>query len=217
MKPIAIMRLRNQSIAGGGGVSYATLNPADIAADLTLSGGNLAVTRNGTNNLAWRSVRANQGKSSGKWYYEIKNTANSVTAGRHMLGTMAGGSSLTNRHPGLDGESTGVQDVSPDWRCFQAGVSALSTGYGTLALNDWLFIALDLNAGKIWCKRSSSANWDGGGDPAAGTAPTRTFTPGGTLYPAIGLYDSPAAAEANFGASAFVGTVPSGFNAGWYV
>ena len=59
------------SAGGGGGVTYATWNPADKGADITLSGGNLVATHTSDNAA---TVRANVGKSSGKWYWEITTT-----------------------------------------------------------------------------------------------------------------------------------------------
>lgn len=54
--------------------TYATLNPSDKDAAITLSGGDLTMS-SATN--AWRSVRATIGKSSGKWYWEVTNSTTS--------------------------------------------------------------------------------------------------------------------------------------------
>lgn len=50
-------------------VTYATRNPSDKNANIALSSGNLIAT---ASNTAWKSVRATLGKSSGKWYREVK-------------------------------------------------------------------------------------------------------------------------------------------------
>jgi hypothetical protein len=68
----------------------------------------------------------------------------------------------------------------------------------------------------VWTKTFGAAGWMLGGDPAAGTTPTFTLTGSGAVFPAIGLFSNTTAITANFGASAFTGTVPSGFNPGWY-
>lgn len=47
-----------------------TWNPSDMGSLLTLSNNNLTVTKGNSN--AWTSVRATEGKSSGKWYWETR-------------------------------------------------------------------------------------------------------------------------------------------------
>lgn len=49
-------------------VTYATWNPSDKSANVTLSNGNLTATI--TANTAFYGARATIGKSSGKWYWE---------------------------------------------------------------------------------------------------------------------------------------------------
>ena len=56
-----------KSVAGGS-VTYATWNPADKHASVTLSGGDLTAASTGG------SVRSTIGKSSGKWYWEVVTT-----------------------------------------------------------------------------------------------------------------------------------------------
>ena len=77
-------------------------------------------------------------------------------------------------------------------------------------------IAIDSTAGQIWAKTFGAAGWMGGGDPAAGTTPTLTLTAGSVLFPAFAGNLAGVECTANFGAAAFVGTAPSGFNPGWY-
>jgi len=69
-----------QAIAGiGGGVAptYATWNPADKDASITLSGGNLTAVGSSTG-----SVRGTLGKATGKWYWEaLCNSAGTMGVG----------------------------------------------------------------------------------------------------------------------------------------
>lgn len=53
------------------GTTYATWNPADKSADITLSLGNLKATQTTS---SWDSVRSTIGKTSGKWYWEYTMT-----------------------------------------------------------------------------------------------------------------------------------------------
>jgi hypothetical protein len=196
---------------------YAVLNANDKSSNLTLSGGDLSATRN--TGTGWATVRATVGKSSGKWYFEVENLANGGTTGDAMWGFMSGTDSLTV-YPGnsaLDANSIGWQaNNSPDSSKFQDGSLGAVTGYGTVAVGGKSLFAVDLGAGKLWIKNSSAGGWAGGGDPAAGTTPTFTFSAGAHVYPALSAYSAPQGAKANFGASSFSGSVPSGFNSGWY-
>lgn len=203
-------------VAGGGGPTYATFNPADIAAGLTLSDGDLTVTRSAG---GWVSVRATQGKSSGKWYFEFYRSAGSDKA-QTMYGSLEAGDTLNSYpgHPGSANVSVGLQPLnSTDVNLYQGGFVGTYNSQADVPIGGGIAIAVDLDAGEMWGKAIGAAGWMGGGSPAAGTSPTRTFTPGSTLFPAIGINLAGCAATANFGASAFIETPPSGFNSGWYV
>ncbi len=52
--------------------TYATISTTDKASEITVSGNTISSTTN-----AWKSARATIGKSSGKWYWEVKNNTNS--------------------------------------------------------------------------------------------------------------------------------------------
>lgn len=199
---------------------YATLNTADTSANLTLSGGNLTFVRN-VGGGSWASVRANQGKQSGKWYFEVRNNANGATNGDIMIGFMRNTDVLTT-YPGNVAQSTASigwqMNMSPDSVKFKGGTGSLGaqTGYGFANTAQYSHIAVDLDAGNVWVRNSSGSGWAGGGDPTTGTLPTFTIPAGSYVYPAFGQFSNPASATVNFGATAFNGTVPSGFNSGWY-
>lgn len=59
--------------------TYATWNPADKSASITLSGGDLIATADGT---SWKTVRGTSGKTSGKWIYECVATSTA----QHIVG-----------------------------------------------------------------------------------------------------------------------------------
>lgn len=83
----------------------------------------------------------------------------------------------------------------------------------TYTSTDVAMVAIDLDAGKLWFGKNGT--WNGSGNPATGDNPAYTGV-SGTLFPMAYLVDN-CSLTANFGASAFSHSVPSGFNSGWYV
>lgn len=187
--------------------TFATLNPSDKSADLTLSGGNLIATASGS---GYDSVRATQGLSSGKWYWEFKYTT--VSSADAMWGVANSTMTLTN-YVGLDANGWG--NYMPTGNKLHAGAN---TGYGTAqVVNDVLMMALDMDNGKVWFGKNGT--WFNSGDPSAGTNPAFTSADGitGTLYPCLSLTNpNVTVGQANFGASTMAYTAPSGFNQGVY-
>lgn len=192
-----------QLVGFGVGVSpvFATWNPSDKSANVTLSGANLVAASNTT--ATWESVRATQGKSSGKWYYEL-----TTTAGDAIIGFADSGFSLAT-FLGNSASSAGLYSSY-----LENGIT--DTGASPPAQIGTFQFALDLSAGKAWVGKAGT--WYGG-DPVAGTSPAFTWSGGTlTLYPAASVYDTGTSGTitANFGASTFVNSVPSGFNGGWF-
>jgi hypothetical protein len=94
-----------------------------------------------------------------------------------------------------------------DGRIFNNSVAST---YGTaIGANDVLNVALDIDAGKIWYGKNGT--WMASGNPATGANPSQTFTAGQTMYAAVASGIGTPTYVANFGASAFTGTVPAGF------
>jgi hypothetical protein len=86
------------------------------------------------------------------------------------------------------------------------------TAYGaSYTTGDVIGIALDMTNGKLWFAKNGT--WQASGNPAAGTNACFTGITG-TLRAALGAYSSTPTLTANFGASAFAYSPPSGFNAG---
>lgn len=196
---------------------FATLNASDMGSALSLSNGDLTVTH--ASGSGWSAVRATVGKKSGKWYFEVTNNANGSTDGDAIWGFESDTASLST-YPGnasLGANSMGWEpNLAAGSARFQNGSLGTVSGYPTLAVGQNAAFAIDFDSGSLWVKNSGASGWAGGGDPAAGTSPTFTFTAGTHLHPTVSAYSGPQEATANFGASAFAGTVPTGFNAGWY-
>lgn len=206
---------RGLLLGGVSSLNYATWNPADMDPGLTISGGNLTVTRSAS---GWVSVRATQSKSSGKWYYELYRAAGTDKA-QSMYGTMDP-VDLLNSYPGnpaAGNVSMGLQPLNTsDMNLYQNGFVGTYSGQADVPIGGGVGIALDLGAGHMWGKALGALGWIGGGSPSAGTSPTRTFPASSPVFPAVGINLSGCACTANFGASSFIESAPSGFNSGWY-
>lgn len=170
-----------------------TWNPADKGSGATLSNGNLTV--NGNENSGW--ARSVFGASSGKWYWEITTTG-SPRAPVPGIGTSA----ATADVPGTDANGYGfywINALKIRNNVYTAYGSALGTG-------DVLGIALDLDGGSLTFYKN-------------GVSMGVAFTgiPAGTYY-AMTAGDTNGTTSntvANFGATAFAYTVPTGYQAGF--
>ena len=173
--------------------TYATWNPSDKDVGVTLSNGNLTAT----NSTANKSVRATIGKSSGKWYWEVTNTAsaeNDIGIGNTAM--------LLSAYPGND--ANGVCYDSLDGKVYKNN-APVSIGGQVYTASDIIGIALDVDAGTVKFYKNNALQY------------TYTYSIAGAIYPATGGFALGAACTANFGASAFTYTPPAGYNTGVYV
>ena len=183
-------------------IEYTTWNPDDKNANITLSNGDLIAT---ATNTTWKSVRTVLGKSSGKWYWEIKI---STDADRCLIGIGTTDESLSSY---VGDTANGYSYYDQNGNKFH---DDLGTAYGdSFTLNDVVGIALDLDNGKLWF--SKNGVWQASGNPEAGTSEAWSGI-SGTFFPMYSPYANTDAVIANFGASAFSYSVPSGFSSGFY-
>lgn len=196
-----MMRRFGGGASGSPGLSYTTLNPADMASDVTLSGGNL-IADFGV--ASWQAVRAIAPKSAGKFYFEVKVLAVGASTARGA-GILQAGHTLTGY---IGSQATGWGHLSDGYR-----TNSGYTIYGDAweSQNDVLMVAVDLDAGKIWFGKNGT--WIASGNPAAGANAAFTNV-SGTVYPAVCAKNENARLGLNFGASAFAYSPPSGFT-GW--
>jgi hypothetical protein len=169
-------------------VTYATWNPADKAAGVTLSNGNLTAAS------SLGAVRATFGKSSGKWYWEVLTQAVGGDIG------IANGTSTIASYCGQQANQWGYDN---DGKIYSGGTGG---AYGATYTNGArIGIALDLDGGTCtWYKNGVSQG-----------AKTISFG-GAVIYPCVGSGTSGKQWTANFGASAFTYSVPSGYSPGFY-
>lgn len=187
----------------GAAVTYSTWNPSDKHADIALSGGNLVGTV--TTGGSFISMRGTVGVSSGKWYWEVTVT----TTSNVQMSAVAKSTATLNGFMGSD--ANGWSYYGGDGQKRNNGVAAAyGASYGTGTV---VSCALDLDNGKVWWAKNGT--WQNSGDPAAGTGEAYSGL-SGTFYAAWTLNTLNDLCTANFGASAFTYTVPTGFNEGLY-
>lgn len=169
--------------------TYATWNPADKAAGVTLSAGNLTAT--GPTNTC---VRATIGPSAGKWYWEFKHSG-AVDCG---IGLATSSAPLT-QYPSKTAQAVvyyGVgQIVSNDMLI--ASVAPYSTG-------DVIGFAFDVSAQSISTYKNNVLQYTG------------TVTGWANIYPFLGGFSDSWKGTANFGGAALMYSPPAGYNAGVY-
>jgi hypothetical protein len=192
-----------------------TLNPADKDTHITLSNGNL--TAAGT--AGWTGlVRAVKSQSAGKFYWETTFNATQVNSG---VGLAVGSLSVSTQT--FSNAGTGKSGLIQTGNVYVDGAATFSIGgvggsgisFGTISSGAVICVAVDVTAKLIWWRLGAGGNWNNvaGRDPATGV--------GGANIPNVGTtfptdcFGGADTLISNFGATAFTGTVPSGFTAGW--
>src|SRR6516164_5317420 len=199
-----------------------TFDPASPH-NATLSGSNLIVTNTGTTSTDQGAmVAAANGYTTNKYYFEYTVT---TLAGGGGVGTGIGNTTST-----YSGMSTNVQHgVTVFVGTGNVWVDTSgNTGYniGTIVGGSTIGVAVDLINYRVWFRLGASGLWNGtsGHDPTIGDGTHGGFgITAGTIIPIVtfgsGLVGptgiSGNVITANFGASPFVGAVPSGYYPGW--
>lgn len=188
-----------------------TWNPSDKSGLITLSGGNLSAEI-AQSVFNFESVRATQSRSADKYYFEIQ--VNALDPFKDMLVGIATDDLDLASFVGGDLNSIGYYALNGNVYVNNTSVN-VNAAY---AVGDYIHIAVDFDNARIWFRKAGSF-WNGSGtaNPAANTGGL-TITPG-TYFPGWtgngrgNPGTSLDKATANFGASAFNGTVPAGFTA----
>jgi hypothetical protein len=175
---------------------FATLNPADKSSEITLSGGNLTATIAGPTSSCL--VRSTVSKTSGKWYWEM--TCNNIT-NYSYIGIGNASESVTTY---LGSTNNGLAYTNDGYLIKNGGIA--SSAPGVYATSNVLGFALDVDAGtlELFVNNSSQGSY--------------SANPTGALFAGVSasLGSPNIVVTANFGASAFTYTPPSGYNAGLY-
>jgi hypothetical protein len=188
--------------------TYATLNPSDQAGVSAFSNGNLTIDSG--------QSRATIAKSSGKHYFEV--TLNSADMLTHVGVTTSAASIYLECGNTAYGFSAKFSSGVTQYVHNSSAIGYPADHPAAYSQYDVWMVAIDITTGKMWF--GLNGTWNGSGDPAAGTG--AVFSDAGlqgTMLPMV--YTSAESWQgktitANFGASAFAYTVPSGFNSGWY-
>ena len=180
----------------------------------SFSADGLTATRGAYSAGSWGYTRSIGAPNFGKWYAEVKfnsagvpaNVGVMVTSPNHQI-TMGSGPGAQG--VGIAGNGSGLnQNV------------AWATAAPDLAWTDgtWVFVAVDAAAKLVWFKKQGGAYWNNNSsaDPATGVGGLLldyNFAPYTGVYLNCGCNGAGKTATINFGKTAFVGAVPSGFSA----
>ncbi len=181
-----------QQLLVAGDHVFATWNPSDKNASITLANANTTATMPSGSGVG--AVRATVGKSAGKWYWEV--TVDLVDVNAIGVGNT---SATLSGYVGSDANGWGYGSFDGNKQ-----TGGVGTAYGaTYTTGDIISVALDMDAGTLVFYKNGASQ---------GTAFTGLT---GTLYPMISLLAGGAADQmtANFGASTFAYTPPAGHNA----
>ena len=183
-------------------------NGSDKTASVTLTGSNLIATSVGTG-----AVRAVDRQVTGKYYWEVTLTTADPSYGtgianpNAVLGT-------------LYAAPTGAAIVYASGQIWANNVNTGLT-LGSLAAGGIvLCLAVDTDARRFWARSGAAGNWNGNvaNNPATGVGGVDIAAVGGyaiPFYPAACFSTATHAVTANFGDTAFVGAVPSGYTSGF--
>jgi len=180
--------------------NYCVINPLQVAANSTISDGNLKAVAVGAG--THKTQYATMGASTGKFYWE---TTWSVCGGSGGCGTGVGFNQANSPLSYLGiGNSYSYNNYTGE---------KVNNGTATAYGNSWtsgvvIGCAIDMTNGKIWW--SKNGTWQASGDPAAGTNAAFTGLTG-TFVPGWSFYDANDSYTPNFGQQPFVYTAPSGF------
>jgi hypothetical protein len=178
--------------------TYATWNPSDKSANVTLSNGNLTATI--TSNAAFYWARATIGKSSWKWYWEQTVSDVTSTWWYHWLSTSA--FTIWPNYLWSGATSWWVRFWNPTNG--DKAHSAVQTAFwlnSTNVVNTTVYwYALDMDAGTLQVFKDNVSQW------TAFTGIT------GTIFPTVTIWTLNASSTVNFWATTMAYTAPSGFN-----
>jgi len=186
--------------------NFCTMNPLDVGSDLRDNGsfaeGNLEVTNGATSGQAdQQRVRGTIAVTQGKWYFEMKNLANTASIG--LLATEAA-------HGGTSANSMLVEyNNGGEIRFYNgSGRTTLTTGINTFTTNDILGCALDMDNRRAYFHKNGTYQGDPTPDPASSPSGSGQHAPilsGFTMAPCMFDNSSGNAGKGsfNFGNPAF--------------
>lgn len=170
---------------GSGFPTQTVLSSTNKSSDIILSNSDRDAESNSTTGGGIVLSASGKGAADGKLYAEahvqtIYSTLNALGFGLHR------NTSDLTVYLGADTNGWGVWDEGANTNSnTQTNATVTNSASGGDAQPGVAYcMAVDLGAGKIWFRVSSrsSGAWIGGGNPALGTSPAYTFTPGADTY-----------------------------------
>ena len=181
-------------------VVYATFDGSYIGSNTALSGGNLVATCSTAQTAAMATIGGSTtGKSTGKWYWEITLTSNT---GAPSVGVYSGTGANLNTYVWNNSGGYAYYYLLGGWGHATA-VDYSWFSCGTLLSGDVIGVALDAGSNTITFHVNGALR-----------TPTANAISGGNYFPAVNSQST--TFTANFGATAFVYPVPSGYKSGYY-
>jgi hypothetical protein len=195
-----------------GGVTATTFDPLNTGATFTLSNGNLTATCNSTT-ANGDFARVNNGHSTGKFYYEVTvTTIASPQSYDSSWGVISSTCPVHNSNAGS--ANCAVQFIQGDGNIYINGSSNANGQTTPINQGDVVQCAVDIGGSLIWLA-INGGNWNrnGSANPATGVGglSISTVTANNPLYAAVGSGTLNNALTANFGATSYSFTPPSGF------
>ena len=187
------------------GVLPTTWDPANTAAGITLSAGNLTATKTSLHGN-YSTTRSTSSFSSGKYYFEVKVIA--TNASNYMIiGIITAAAPLTI-HVGADANGYGYYEQTG-----QSYYNNVASTFGaSFTTNDIIGVAIDFTANKVWFAKNNV--WQASGSPSTGTNPAYTIT-AGAYFAACSEWSTTAPADeltASFNTASLFYTPPAGFS-----
>ena len=178
--------------------NYCVVNPLDKGGGVTITDGNLTLTR-ASSVLDWDTARCTiQVPSTGQYYWELTLVSGSNDGCLVGVGTATADLS---------------QEVNGFWAYQSAGYIIYNGSYTTataLSVGDVVMVAFDRTNNKLWFGRNGTWGLNGG-TPVTPTDPNSNFTSlPSNLFPAVGIRYT-ANSAINFGQQPFVYTPPANF------
>lgn len=181
-----------------------TWNPNDKGSGIVLANNNLTALLPVS---ADQSVKSTTSKTTGKWYFEVRSKW--VASEDDVAGIWDTTSTLTN-FPGANANGYGIvyNQSQTRWEILHNGIFTFVSD--TPSAWSIIGVCLDLSSNFIYYNKNGADLY---GNPAAGTGGESIAA--GTWYAAVGggFGDANTQMTANFGATAFAFTPPSGFTA----
>ncbi len=182
-----------------------TFDPTKVGHSGTLSGDNLVYTGAAGGNWA-SAFTTGPFLSTGKFFFEITVTTLSGNPWEIVLG-VANSSFTYNDYCGQDTNAIGEQSTGN--YLYNGGSTSAPPSYNTAGLV--IQVCVDFGAKTVWVG-NPTLGYSGGGTPGGGTGGFSASGVSGNLTMIVSCYSSSTTVTANFGASSFSNTAPSGFS-----